>query len=141
MTETTETYPDKGTCEERIAGHLAGRTEDVRSMIGWADAWAKARGRSATAREDRARERIDEYPLGISVRRIVRVELSTGGPADYIEADIDSDGEIDPRSLTYHFADWFDHAEREVHPDDRDVWSTFIEHFTAGMVNEFDDDR
>lgn len=121
------------TCAERIDDHYQSRTEDIRAMTGWAEAWSRARGGYADRRYERAIERLDEYPLGMSVRHVVRVELSTGGPADYVEADMYPDGEIEPRSLVYHFADWWDHAERPIPSDDRDAWSAFIARMTGGL--------
>lgn len=61
---------------------------------------------------EEAAERISELPLGVSVKRVLRIDLSTGGPGDWLEADVDDDGTVD--SVTYHFNDWFDHAERTV---------------------------
>src|SRR5207302_524040 len=43
---------------------------------------------------EEARERIQEYPSGISVQHVVRIELSGGGPSDYIKLEVDSDGEV-----------------------------------------------
>lgn len=74
---------------------------------------------------DRAREAITEMRdegnvsetvLAVDMITTMRVQLSTGGPADYLTCDVDTES----RSIgdvTYHFADWFDHAERSVDPD------------------------
>ena len=58
---------------------------------------------------------MDEDVLGVSTEVTVtlRVELSTGGPADYLTA------ELDPRSgevsnVLYHYAYWFDHAATPI---------------------------
>jgi hypothetical protein len=77
---------------------------------------------------ERAIERAYEYPLGISTRTIVRLELSTGGPADCIEYEVEPNNVEDMGAgecgwqvsgrVTYHFADWFDHAERVLTGDD-----------------------
>ncbi len=95
------------TCAERLPEQLAGRLADFRSMVGWLGAWSQTdhHDRAATA-ETRAQE----YPLAVEIRRTytLRLELSTGGPADYITATVE-DGEL--RDAKYHFADWFDHAE------------------------------
>jgi hypothetical protein len=53
-------------------------------------------------------------PLGLEVRPVVSVQLSWGGSADWLEIELENDSGHDIRQVTYHFADWFDHAEREV---------------------------
>lgn len=68
-----------------------------------------------TLTEEEAGDRLTELPLGVSVKRVLRIDLSTGGPGDWIECDLDSDGTVD--AVTYHFNDWFDHAERAVDSD------------------------
>lgn len=58
---------------------------------------------------------LDEQILGVSttVTVTVRVELSTGGPADYVTAEVDPrDGSLS--DVEYHFAPWFDHASVSV---------------------------
>lgn len=100
-------------CEARLPEHLASRLDDFRSMVGWLDAWAQT---NHHGRQDTAQERLDNYPLAVDVRYSVRVELSTGGPADYLVAEVDGDGEV--RSIAYHFADWFDHAAKVLDGDD-----------------------
>lgn len=120
MTETRQP-----TCEERLPSALAGRIEDFRSMVGWVDAWSRADGRAAQDRYEQADERLREYPLAVTVTYSVRVELSTGGPADYLVAEVDGDGCI--RSIVYHFADWFDHAARVLDGDDFKAAEAYIE--------------
>lgn len=66
--------------------------------------------------QDKRMDAISEGPLGVSVTVTMRIELSTGGPADYVTA------ELDPQSrqvsnVQYHFADWYDHAETTVDDD------------------------
>lgn len=71
-----------------------------------------------------ARERIYELPLAVSAKTVFRVELSTGGPADWLEVfcsgdtplyEPAGDGEhYEVERIVYHFADWFDHAERDL---------------------------
>lgn len=109
----------QATCEERIHDHMEGREQYITKLD------AIINGKASTFDEDynppeemdeeAARERLDELPLGIELRRYVRITLSTGGPADYLDAELDADGRV--QSVSYHFADWFDHAERVV-PED-----------------------
>lgn len=106
-----------GTCAERLPDHLAGRLADFRVMLARED-------------PDEAPDDIDEpgplneYALGVSVIYSVRVELSTGGPADYLTADVDADGDIE--RIAYHYADWFDHAERYLDGDAFDTARDYI---------------
>ncbi|CAB4135676.1 hypothetical protein UFOVP573_37 [uncultured Caudovirales phage] len=55
---------------------------------------------------------IYEYALGTSVQKVMRIELSTGGPASFIEAYLDDENNVD--EVFYHFQDWFDGAKRKV---------------------------
>jgi hypothetical protein len=55
---------------------------------------------------------LEELALGVSSFKIVRIQLSTGGPADYIEVLLDQDGNF--IKATYHYEDWFDGAEMNV---------------------------
>ncbi len=59
---------------------------------------------------------IDEFHLGFSKSTIIKIELSTGGPADFIEAYLDENGFVE--KAIYHYQDWFDGAEMEVKDDD-----------------------
>lgn len=76
-----------------------------------------------SAREYLTRKRDDDNAdegevLGVSVKVTVelRVELSTGGPGDWLTAELDlEDGTIS--DVRYHFAPWFDHADVRVHDD------------------------
>lgn len=58
---------------------------------------------------------INELPLGVEKNTIIKIELSTGGPADYIEAFVDNDGSV--YKVMYHYQDWFDGAEKRVSQD------------------------
>lgn len=91
----------QATCAERLPEHLAGRLDDLRAIL----------AREDTDEGDDELPPLNEYGLGSEVRYSIRVELSTGGPADYVTADV-AHGEV--LSATYHFADWFDHAERRL---------------------------
>lgn len=72
-----------------------------------------------------AQERITEYPLGVTIKTVVRVDLSTGGPGDWLEAILDDNKR--PERITYHFAPWFDHAELTLEGEDFDVAEAFID--------------
>lgn len=114
----------QATCAERLPDNLASRVEDFRSMVGWRDAWSRSDRRAAEYRYETAERRIQEYPLAVTVSYSVRVELSTGGPADYLVAEVDTDGGV--RSIAYHFADWFDHAAVTLSGPDYDAARDYI---------------
>lgn len=78
------------------------------------DGYGLGDGSEYSAR-DTAEQRLQEMPLSVEVIRHIKVLLGTGGPADWLDAELDSDGDI--RTLTYHFADWFDHASVPVMAD------------------------
>ena len=75
------------------------------------DGYGLGDGSEYSARET-AEERLLEMPLSVDIVRHVKILLGTGGPADWLDAELDADNDI--RSLTYHFADWFDHAAQPV---------------------------
>ena len=58
---------------------------------------------------------IFEYAAGSSMKRLLTIELSGGGPSSHIEATIDEDGYVE--RATYHFLDWFDGARRNISKD------------------------
>lgn len=79
--------------------------------------------------EETAIQAWDETPIGISVSRVVKIELSWGGPADFFEVEIDESGRIDGR-ITYHFQDWFDGAKKDLEGADYELAKDFLERFT-----------
>lgn len=72
-----------------------------------------------------ARERMDEMPLSVSRQVVHRIDLSTGGPADWLEVFMDSGDESTIARIVYHFADWFDHAETVLDGADFDAAERF----------------
>lgn len=129
-------------CEQRIGAHMQSRTDYLAGLFAVMD------GKVSTFAEDYpdqpeemtaedAQERMAELGLGSSVYRVLRVDLSTGGPADYLEAKL-SEGphgwEI--VSAAYHFADWFDHAERPI-AEDSPLWR-YLENIAEIMPSDED---
>ena len=127
------------TCEERIADHLASRVQDFADfgmLTQYADSIEPARQAAAdrldidtadlTADDlcDAAQERLYEYPLSIQTLRVHRIDISTGGPGDWLEAFVDEDGDID--RIVYHFNDWYDHAERTLEGRDFETAEMFV---------------
>ena len=95
----------QATCEERIETHLQALEEDVAGII--------------QQYYDGDEEGIwNNYPLAVSTRQLTKVELSWGGPSDFLT--IDHDG-AEIYGVTYHFQDWFDGATRSVREGSK-VW-------------------
>lgn len=123
------------TCEERIASHLAGRLDDFAAYVAVGqDGGTKAQraaidvvGKGEEAREN-ALESWSEYPLGVQVKKLLRVDLSTGGPADWFEVTLDDDGQ--PDHIAYIFQDWFDGARRSLSGDEFDAAWAFLSYFS-----------
>ena len=114
---------DNQSCEERIAGQLAGRLEDMDAIMAAIDS------------EEPSQEFVDEYgddpwathseyPLAIEEVRQVRIVLGTGGPHDEFLVTLDSEGDI--VRISYVFQDWFDGATRELEGDEFDRASRFL---------------
>lgn len=91
------------TCEERIAGELSDRLEQLR------ETWAKC---DSDDQQEEGYEELAELPLSVGTIRQVRVVLSTGGPHDEFVFTLDSDGDV--VRTEYVFQDWFDGARRVV---------------------------
>ena len=100
------TTKNESTCADRIQKSLADREEYLLEMMQAID-----EGREFDGYDD-AYEAFNDFHLGLSVYKTVKIELSTGGPADYIEAVLDDYGDI--VKVSYHFADWFDHASLRI---------------------------
>lgn len=113
------------TCEERIAGQLARRLEAMHSYVEPHDEGDKCQWCDGEHSDDEHYDRHAEYLLSIESYRTVRIDLSTGGPGDWFEVQLDSDNE--PRRIEYHFNDWFDHAARTLDGDEYDAAWAFLE--------------
>jgi hypothetical protein len=72
----------------------------------------------------------NNYPLAVSTYQLTKIELSWGGPSDFLE--VKHEG-ADIRSITYHFQDWFDGAKRDVEEGSK-VWE-----YCATVIQSRDD--
>ncbi len=98
------------TCEERIRDELASIEDWLSKTYRKID---KATQAGDAVREDELREEIEVY--GVDVKRVMKLTLSGGGPASWLEVYLDDSSRWpEVETVIYHFADWFDHAEREV---------------------------
>lgn len=103
------------TCEQRIAGQWSGRREDFERM---------QKAIETRDNEDDYTE-IQEYPLALSKRVEIRLDLSTGGPADFLTYSVDpEDGSVE--RITYHFQDWFDGASLALTGDDFEAAENYL---------------
>ncbi|NDB56884.1 hypothetical protein EB001_00295 [bacterium] len=148
------------TCKERIREQYDNRNESVAKMIKhyigaanddldelteqFVEEFTKTENREPTEDEvDKFRENaadteyneesLMEFPLGFTIHKVVKIELSTGGPADYLEVFIDPEYTDTVVRIVYHFADWFDHAEMEVSENDP-LWE-FAEYYCEGILD------
>jgi hypothetical protein len=119
---TTENENDgrQASCAERIEGHLNGRLEDFRRIT--RDACSEDSDKA-----DEAQEEQYALPLEVSTLRVVKVLLSTGGPADWFEVTTDPDGE--PSRIAYVFQDWFDGATTVLDGEQFDAAVDFLRPF------------
>ncbi len=99
------------TCAERIADYMASRAED----IGTLQALANGEAQTFDLDAEDAEQQLNEMPLSVELVRHVKILLGTGGPADWLDAELDADNDI--RVLEYHYADWGDHAQVYVERD------------------------
>lgn len=68
---------------------------------------------------DYTEDSLYDFGLGLSRKVVLRFDMSTGGPADWLEIVCDEEtsqygSRLDVETVTYHFADWWDHAEQDI---------------------------
>jgi hypothetical protein len=143
------TVTKEQSCEERIDGQKKGRIETFAALVAGASVYDQegldnlsneALGEivnSTTPERDReeltpeevqeqAQTAIYELPLSVETHYVVRIDLSTGGPGDWLEAHVDAADKTISR-IEYHFNDWFDHASRVLDGEEFDTAERFIE--------------
>lgn len=76
-----------------------------------------------------AQEELSTMPLSVSVKRVMTVQLSWGGPSDEFEVEIGERGELESNPI-YIFKDWFDGARRET--QDENV-ERFLSYFAESV--------
>lgn len=110
-------------CKDRLPFHLASRLADFQEIF---DDIASTDDEVI----DEAHDRIVEYPLELSTMTVVKILISTGGPADWFECFIKEQEIV---RITYHFQDWFDYHYLELNGEAFDIASAFCEYFIAGI--------
>jgi hypothetical protein len=94
-------------CEDVIEDHLANLEDRCKVLlVDYYDG------------EEEGFENWNNYPLAVTTRKETKIELSWGGPSDFLSV-IHNECEI--YSVTYHFQDWFDGATRQVREGSQ-VW-------------------
>lgn len=94
-----------GTCSQRILGQMKSREKDLDEIYDKIDSHDI----------DEVEEAWSEYhnlALEVSSYKVIKILLSTGGPADWIEVKIDDEEQI--LGMTYVFQDWFDYASEAI---------------------------
>jgi hypothetical protein len=87
-------------CEDRIDDQMTGLEESCADLL-----------KDYYEGEEEGYENWNNYPLAVSTRQETKIELSWGGPSDFLTVSHDK-AEI--YTVTYHFQDWFDGAIRSV---------------------------
>ena len=108
-------------CAQRIDHQLAGREEDFDNIFEAMDNDEEYEGQDAY-------DALHEYALGYEKKDMLKIELSTGGPGDWLECYL-SDNEL--YKVEYHFNDWFDHAQTAV--DENSSLFRYAETVVEGM--------
>jgi len=106
------------TCEERIDGMLERTIKDIRRVL-------------------RAKDKIEalnNYALALSKYELYKLELSWGGPQDYIEFLYDPESK-ELLKITYYFIDWFDSASRQIKCNSEE-WKVLEELFYSCILIE-----
>lgn len=103
----------KQTCAQLVEEKMWSRSDDlerINEIIGEDEDIEKV---------DEALSELDNFALEISSYKVVKILLSTGGPADWLEVKLDENNDV--VGLTYHYSDWFDHAQIKV-PESSFLW-------------------
>lgn len=108
-------------CAQRIDERLAGREEDMFNIFNALDNDEEYEGQDA-------HDAMHEYALGYDKIEMLKIQLSTGGPGDWLECYL-SDNAL--YKVEYHFNDWFDHAQ--VNVDDDSSLFRYAETVVEGM--------
>ena len=74
------------------------------------------------------REEIEQRILAISKKLHYRIELSCGGPADWLEVITDENNK-EIEDIIYHFSNWWTHEEKDLNNEEFEETRQFIEPF------------
>lgn len=105
-------------CAERIEGEFKDRIQDVKGIL----------------KADDPLEALNNLALCLDKYEVYRLELSYGGPQDYLEFEYNPRDKV-LRGITYHFLDWFDGATQKVNPD-AEEWQILADLFYQTILIE-----
>jgi hypothetical protein len=97
-------------CEQVIDSHMEDRNvylENLNDIIG--------DNESSSEDVENALRELSEFPAGIESFKVIKIILSGGGPADWIEVKVNDEGDV--MGMSYHWQDWGDHAQRKIYSD------------------------
>lgn len=122
---TTDDHREQ-TCAQRVHTNLEMRAEQLAELFARAEADDQEMAEAGY-------DELAELPLGITVYEVLRIDLSTGGPGDWLEVKLGRGArrQAEVEAVAYHFADWFDHAEETV-AEDSSLWR-YAEHIAEMM--------
>ena len=105
------------TCAERIGEHMKGRLEAMRAALIHEQQKSDSDDDENDEDYEESLECLRESVLAVTPSIRMRIELSTGGPADgfYIYLDWETK---EVMAGLYYFQDWFDGAERYLSNDE-----------------------
>lgn len=99
------------TCEQRIHEELTTTEQWLTETYAKIDK-ASEEGNDSLAEE--LREEIAPY-YSAAIKYVMTLELSGGGPSSWLDVELaKARYGFQAVSVIYHFANWFDHAERDV---------------------------
>lgn len=112
------------TCSERLPSHLSNRLSRLSELFIQVET-------PDEEISDQAHDEIANLPLSIEKMEVIKILLSTGGPADWFEFHVDREASYG-RQITrieYHFQDWFDHASIVLDGEDFYAAEQFCSYF------------
>lgn len=115
---------DKKTCSQLVYEKMQERNEmldELDTIINDTE--------SSDEQIEEAKQEIQEWALGDDSYKVVKIHLSTGGPADWIEVWMDLEDNY-VRHMNYHYADWFDHAETKIEENSY-LWDYAVNYLNA----------
>ena len=108
----------ENTCEELVDEMLKERIADIEEGL----------------KSEDVIDWLNEYALALSKYHVYRLELSWGGPQDYIEFVYDPESR-ELLEITYHYLHWGCHAVREVKRNTKE-WKTLEDLFFSAILIE-----
>ena len=109
----------ESTCKERIQGECENTEKALAEIVARYNGNDFGTEENRGAQFDQAYEDLYSFALSVDTKKLTTILLSWGGPSDYLE--VIHEGEEIYR-LTYHFADWFDHAEITITDEDSPLY-------------------